>query len=302
MKLSTVTLFKNLKFSEGKYIHLEGDLLRRYQLSLLEIMEDIVAVCEEADIYYSLSGGSALGAIRHKGFIPWDDDIDIFILGSQRDSFLEKFEERFGDKYWLHSSHTPNYGMPIGRVRKKGTIFRGREDIDTEECGFFIDIFWIENAPDSKLLRTLHGTLCMGTGLLLSCRNFYKNRVLMKEIMEAHKEVRMTFRIKMFLGFLVSFLSLRRMTIITEAVYSLYKNNGSKYVTVPSGRKHYFGELYLREDMVQTRKVEFENHSWNVPLNVEKYLEMMYNNYLEIPKEEDRESHIILEIKFPNEV
>lgn len=74
------------------------------------------------------------------------------------------------------------------------------------------------------------------------------------------------------------------MTIITEAVYSLYKNNGSKYVTVPSGRKHYFGELYLREDMVQTRKVEFENHSWNVPLNVEKYLEMMYNNYLEIPK------------------
>ena len=54
--------------------------------------------------------------------------------------------------------------------------------------------------------------------------------------------------------------------------------------------------------MVQTRKVEFENHSWNVPLNVEKYLEMMYNNYLEIPKEEDRESHIILEIKFPNEV
>lgn len=76
MGLSTVSLFKNLKFSDEKYIHLEGDLLKRYQNSLLKIMEDIVSVCEEENIYYSLSGGSALGAIRHKGFIPWDDDMD----------------------------------------------------------------------------------------------------------------------------------------------------------------------------------------------------------------------------------
>lgn len=302
MGLSTVTLFKNLKFTGGRYIELEGDLLRKYQLCLLKIMKDIVTVCDEENIYYSLSGGSALGAIRHNGFIPWDDDMDIFLLGSQRELFLSKFQEKFGDKYWIHSARTPNYGMPIGRIRQKGTVLRGREDLDVDECGFFIDIFWLENAPNSIILRKLHGTLCLGTGLLLSCRNFYKNRVLMKEIMKDHKEVRTTFRIKLFIGFLTSFLTLRRATIITEAIYSMCKNNDSKYLTVPSGRKHYFGEMFLRKDMGYTRKATFEGYNWNVPLNVEHYLEVMYGDYMKIPKVEDRESHIILEIKFPNDI
>ncbi|MGT2811631.1 LicD family protein [Streptococcus minor] len=300
MGLSTVSLFKKIKFSDEKYIRLEGDLLRRYQQSLLTIMEDIVSVCEEENIYYSLSGGSALGAIRHKGFIPWDDDMDIFILGRQRELFLQSFEKKFGDRYWIHSAHTHGYGMAIGRIRKKGTILRGREDMDTEESGFFIDIFWIENAPDSKILRFIHGTMCMGVGLMLSCRNFYKNRILMREIMREHREVRTTFRIKIFLGFLISFLSLKKSTEITEAVYSLCKNNDTKFVTVPSGRKHYFGELFHRKDLTFTRKAEFEGYNWNVPVNVEKYLEIMYGDYMQIPNVEDRESHIILEIKFPD--
>lgn len=301
MGLSTVDLFKKLKFSDDKYIHLDGDLLRKYQLCLLDIMKDIVEVCENENIYYSLSGGSALGAIRHKGFIPWDDDMDIFILGSQRELFLKKFEEKFGDKYWIHSSHTVDYGMPIGRIRQKGTILRGREDVDIEECGFFIDIFWLENAPNSVAIRTIHGILCMGTGLLLSCRNFYKNRILMKDIMKEHKQVRTIFHIKMCLGFLTSFFSLKTWTIITENIYSMCKDDNSKYLTVPSGRKHYFGELFLREDMGETRKVDFEGYKWNVPRNVEKYLKVMYGDYMQVPAVEDRESHIILEIKFPEE-
>ncbi|HHG7464329.1 LicD family protein [Streptococcus pneumoniae] len=301
MGLSTVTLFKNLKFTDSKFIKLEGELLLKYQEYLLKIMEDIVTVCEEEGLYYSLSGGSALGAYRHKGFIPWDDDMDIFMLGSEREIFFQKFYQKFSDKYWIHNSQTPNYGMPIGRVRQKGTVLRGREDVGVEECGFFIDIFWLENVPNSKILRQLHGFLCMAIGLLLSCRNFYKNRQLMLEIMKEHKEIRLVFRIKLILGFLTSFISLRQFTRLTERIYSLCKNNESRYLSVPSGRKHYFGEMFIREDMQLTRKLNFEGHKWNVPNNIEHYLTVMYGDYMKIPAVEDRESHIILEISFPSE-
>lgn len=301
MGLSTVTLFKNLKFSDSKFIKLEGEILLKYQEYLIKIMEDIVTVCEEEGLYYSLSGGSALGAYRHKGFIPWDDDMDIFMLGSEREIFFHKFNQKFSDKYWIHNSHTPNYGMPIGRIRQKGTVFRGREDVGVEECGFFIDIFWLENVPNSKILRQIHSFLCMGIGLLLSCRNFYKNRELMLEIMKKQKEVRLVFGIKLVLGFLTSFISLKQFTRLTERIYSLCKNNESKYLSVPSGRKHYFGEMFLRDDMQLTRKLNFQGHEWNVPNNVENYLTVMYGDYMKIPAVEDRESHIILEISFPSE-
>ncbi len=126
-----------------------------------------------------------------------------------------------------------------------------------------------------------------------------KERML--EIMKEHKEVRLIFRIKLVLGFLTSFISLRQFTRLTESIYSLCKDNKSRYLSVPSGRKHYFGEMFIREDMQLTRKLNFEGHKWNVPNNIEHYLTVMYGDYMIIPAVEDRESHIILEISFPNE-
>ena len=122
----------------------------------------------------------------------------------------------------------------------------------------------------------------------------------MLEIMKEHKEVRTVFRIKLVLGFLTSFISLRQFTRLTERIYSLCKNNESRYLSVPSGRKHYFGEMFIREDMQLTRKLNFEGHKWNVPNNIEHYLTVMYGDYMKIPAVEDRESHIILEISFPS--
>ena len=77
---STVDQFKQQLNVDGA-VRLSGDLLKRYQQYLLEIAEDIISVCEEENITYHLTGGSALGAVRQGGFIPWDDDMDIDILG-----------------------------------------------------------------------------------------------------------------------------------------------------------------------------------------------------------------------------
>lgn len=300
--LSTVEAFKTLNTDSDQYVHLEGDTLRKYQEILLSIVTDIIDVCECENITYQLSGGSALGAVRHGGFIPWDDDMDINILGQQHKQFVYAFTEKYPNKYWVHTYNTPEYGLDISRIRLKKTISRTREDIDNCECGIYVDIFYMENVFDNSILRKIHGWFCMGFGLLLSCRNFYKNRNLMREFERSNPEIKKAFEFKIAVGRLLSFASVRRWAIITHGIYSLCKNNNSKYVSIPAGRKHYFGEMYLREDMVNTVKMPFEGHQWNVARGYDSYFKALYgSDYMTPPPPEKRESHVLLELKFPEE-
>jgi len=301
MKLATVEVFKNMNTDDGNYIHLEGELLRKFQLVLLDIAKDIIDVCDKYNVTYFLCGGSALGAVRHHGFIPWDDDMDIAILGDDFDRFITYFKITYGEKYWVHTWHTPEYGMTIGRVRLKNTICRGREDIGLEEAGFFVDLFKVENTYDSKVIRDIHGVFCMGAGFLLSCRNFYKNKDLMRDLEEKNPSVKSAFELKIGVGSTIRFASVKKWAEIVAGVNGFCRNSDSKYVTIPSGRKHYFKEMYKREDVIETVKMDFEGYQWAIPKNYDAYLKVLYGDYMQIPDEKDRESHILLELKFPDE-
>ncbi len=302
MGLSTVETFKHMNRDAADTLHMTGEDLKRYQQYLLKISEDIIGVCEESGIVYHLTGGTCLGAVRHHGFIPWDDDMDIDISGDQFDLLVSKLKEKYPDKYWIHTAQTHDYGMTVNRVRLKGSVFRGREDIGNEECGFFVDLIRMENVPNSKPLRYIHGFLCMSMGFLLSCRNFHKNRVLMKQLARDYPEFRKVYRIKASIGRLLSVLPLDWWTRATQGVYGMCHNRHSEYVSVPAGRKHYFGELRKRSDFFETTKCVFEGHAWDVPRDYDGYLRSMYGDYMKIPPETDREDHILLELKWPDPI
>ena len=298
--LSTVDQFKQV--NTAGTVMLSGDQLKRYQCYLLSIAEDIISVCEKENITYHLTGGTALGAVRHGGFIPWDDDMDIDILGSDFDRLEQAFLAEFSDKYWLHTYRKKNYGMLVNRVRLKNSVFRAREDSDNDECGFFVDIIRIENAFDNPALRFLHGLDCMRMGFLLSCRNYYCKRKSAIAMAGSNKRLVAALRVKIFIGMFISFRSLDKWAEKTQRCYSRCKNNRSEFVSVPAGRRHYFGELYRREDFVECEKVCFEGHMWNVPKNYDLYLGNMYGNYMETPEPDEREKHVLLEIRFPDEM
>ena len=303
MKLSTVDVFKTLKTNGEEYVHLEGDTLRKVQRVLQSMTEDIIQVLEANGIRYSLGGGTALGAYRHHGFIPWDDDVDLNILAEDFPLFLSAFKRAFPSKYSIQTWDTDEYGMAMGRVRLKNSVLRSREDMFSADCGFYVDLFPVENVPDSLILRTLHGTLCMAFGLLLSCRNFYKNRELMEQISTENPELKNTFRFKIRLGWFLSFASVRTWAQITHKIYHMCGNSQSKYISIPTGRKHYFGELYPRNGFVDTKPCLFEGNEWQVVHNIEDYLTCLYGpDYMTPPPKAKQEQHVLLELKFPEEL
>ncbi len=302
MNLSTFELFKNLKNVE-ETVEVSGENLRRLQKCLLGILHDIDSVCREHNIPYYLGGGTALGAVRHQGFIPWDDDVDINMTRKDFLSFAGFFKEKFKEKYTVQiPGETEGYTLLSGRIRLNGTVYRTRDDYPTDQnLGIFVDIFLIENTFDNALLRDIHGFFCLSFGFATSCRLFFKNRSVYKKLLSDSQESKRIYLIKSSIGLLFSFLPVSVWLKITDKVNGLSENTTSRWVSIPVGRKHYFGEMYERVGFLTPKQIKFEDLECSIPIGIDTYLTMLYGSeYMTPPPSETRETHIVFDLKFPD--
>ena len=160
--------------------------LQHLQKVILSIVKDIDVICRNNGIEYFLFGGSAIGAVRHKGFIPWDDDLDIIMDHNNYDKFIIICRKQLDqNKYYLQEGMV-DWPMLFSKIRLKGTYYEepGSYGEDKNKKGIFVDIFKLDNAPDSMLLRKWQ-YLC-GKYLLCYCllqRGYkeasYKKKLLM---------------------------------------------------------------------------------------------------------------------------
>lgn len=297
MGLSTVDAFKKIRSENA--ITLKDEELKALQNTLNGMLKDLAECCRRHNLQFIMGGGSCLGTVRHHGFIPWDDDVDVNMPRADHDVFVEVFEKEYGDRYWVHTPQkTDGYGLTLSRILLKGTSVRTREDFHNEECGAFIDIFVIENTYDNGLLRRIHGFHSMAAGFLQSCAKFRRDE---KELMELASSIedpderehyRKVFRTKIRIGQLTAFRSLDGWTRHCDRVYGRCKNSSSRYVTMPSGRGHFFRELYKREELLPGIPMAYEDTEYLVPAQYDRYLTRLYGDYMQIPSEDQREKHV----------
>lgn len=296
MGLSTFDILKHASMVEGS-IELDAEKLEALQCVLAGILRDVNEVCLKNSIPYVLGGGTCLGAVRHKGFIPWDDDIDINMTREGYRRFSRVFMEEYGDKYWLHDcDKTPGYDLAFPRIRLKGTVVRNRDDLENSECGACVDIFIIENAPNGGIVRKLHGLGSMGLGFVYSCRRFAAHADENIRLVEEDSAAFNTFRKKILLGKLFSFRSANAWTRTWDRWNALCKDADSDYITIPAGRKHYFGETQRRMDYLPASFGEFEEMEVPLPARTDVYMAALYgSDYMTPPPLDAREKHVFYE-------
>lgn len=295
--LQTNKAFRQVFANNDNLNSITDEQAAQLKLVLMEIMDDVAAVCERHGLTYYMTGGSALGAVRHQGFIPWDDDIDVSMFRKDYDLLRKYMNEEMSDKYWIqYIEDNPKFESNYMKIRKKDTRLVELFEPDPDHAGIFIDIFPIEDTYDNPIKRKLHGYRCELLLLICSCVRLIGLRDRILPYLEDKETVR-TVNVKCFIGKCFSFMSLHKWLVHTEHVLTKCKNSKSEFVTIPTGCNHYFGEMYHRTAFEPPKQVKFEDRTYNIMNDPHEYLSKMYGDYMKIPEGEP-ERHSILELKF----
>ncbi|MBQ8741133.1 MAG: LicD family protein [Clostridia bacterium] len=292
---SRKNVLNTIKTKSG-YIAVDDELRKTIQNSLLEMLVDIDKVCSENQIEFFLCGGSCLGAVRHSGFIPWDDDVDIAMTREAYMRFVEVFESNMCDKYILNA---PNYSKEsisrFPKVLKKDSVYITGDTTNIDLCKLYIDIFLLENVPENKFVRAVKGILCNGLEFISGQVHFIRYSTVDERKMYKEYDA-VSYYIRLCIGKLFSFLSVSTYNNLVDKVVQ-YKNEKSKLYGFPTGRKHYFGEILPRETFFPLIRLPFEGYMMPVPENYKRYLKNLYGNFMQIPDEDKREHHYIKKIQ-----
>lgn len=267
--------------------------LKKIQSIELDILKSFDKICKKNKLKYVLTGGTLIGAIRHNGFIPWDDDIDIAMPRNDYNKFIKIQEKELNkEKYYFQSIETEEEYSNIGaKIRRKNSVYKETlSSISRENQGIWIDIFPIDNISDNKILAFFTFTKMFYYKMLLS----YKLK---------NNPTTNSFSKKTLLNIIKlnsNFYSLKR---LKKKYFKLItKTNKKETKNVIN-----FGGVYLLKEKVPKEFInniiahQFENEKFNIPKNYNNYLTHIYGDYMQLPPKEKRKSnHFIEELKFPN--
>lgn len=255
---------------------------REIQAISLNILKEIKHVCDENKILYYLDAGTALGAVRHAGFIPWDDDVDICMTRSEFNRFVDVFDNNSKKYYKLLSLETDaKYSLPLPKVIDTRTKLSQTRQNEVSALGIYVDIFVYDNIPDDLDIRK---------------KAFeYQNKLQHQWSLFQYKVTKIN-GIKSFSRSILQKL-LKEFNI--QRYYALklnkYAQTYNKTTTNSIGSMTYVSqrekEIYSLDWFANGVDMKFEDDHFRVPQDFDSFLKIMYGDYMELPPAEQRVSH-----------
>lgn len=264
------------------------DEMQKLRQAQLMIANEIKRICDKYQIAYFLDAGSLLGAVRHNGFIPWDDDIDIGMCKRDYERFIEVAPEELEERFFLDNEYTNSQNPYVfSKVRLKGTTYIekiGNEGFRHNEI--FVDVFPYYYISDNLLVRKIEGTeMAILSQIIMSKAGYkvWKGQGLKK---------RLKFIPTDLLGAVCSAAFLRKQ------VHRLYtKHDHTEMLCVHAGSCYgywFFPEKILTE----LEEHIFENTYFTIPKNYDYFLTKAYGDYMTLPPKEKQITHQIQKLDF----
>ena len=266
---------------KNQIITLSDHELRKLQLNLLEMLIEIDRICRKYGVKYSIDGGTLLGAVRHKGFIPWDDDIDVIMRRKEYERFQKACKKDLDTTRFFLQDYTtdPYYRWGYEKIRRKGTeqVRIGQEHLK-QKTGLCIDIFVVDNVPDNVILRRPH---------LFAC--YVIRKLLYSEVGMKSAES----------GFMRGWYSFWYHAVPRDTVFhwrnciaekcNAKKTRLIRHMTYPYSRARY-GLPAVCFDKMQD--MEFEGYTFRAFQDYDRYLSALYGDYRKLPPKEQRTGHM----------
>lgn len=266
---------------------MEERIIKKIHNTEIEILNEIDRICKENEIRYFLIGGTLLGAVRHKGFIPWDDDLDIAMPREDYDKFTKIANKELSEKYIFDSiKNNKLYWLPFAKIRIKNTILEEKVMKSYKgNKGIWVDIFPLDNAKNQvSLVQTLKYKGIVILRYIISQKmDILENKTILKKVINKLSKI-----------FPIYFL-----TGLVEKIMMSNFNKKSDYFINYGSQYGIKKQTHLKSKYLPAIDIEFEGKMYKAPNDCNYVLTKIYgDNYMQLPPVEKRVTHNPIRIKF----
>lgn len=266
-------------------ISIDSTTLRQIQMIQLEMLIEVDRICKKHNIHYNIIAGTLLGAIRHGGYIPWDDDADIALLRPEYEKFREICKSELDNKrfYFQDDRNTRGYRWGYGKIRRKNTLFlREYQEHMPYKQGIFIDIFPLDNVSDNYFIRSLQNFECFCVRKVLWSK---VGKIAEKNIWKRHVYK------------LLDKIPENKVLIYYHKMIHRVNRKQTRMVRIllfPTPNNEYG---YYRCWYENSQDTIFEGNVFQGIKDYDSYLSFKYGNYMKLPPMEMRKAHPVSGIK-----
>lgn len=258
---------KNLETYKKQHI----DAIHKKELAILCAIRDL---CDKHNIDYWLDGGTCLGAIRHGGFIPWDDDIDIAMRKEDMERFIELAKKELPEGLFLQTRETdPSFNSPITKVRDTNSFMVEYSDELSKpyQKGLFVDIFPMIPYPNfsRRACKKIAKGYCKSNSILRKAHTYSWRSV----------------------AELFWFGAKRLIYLLAWKISCVILKKGKYYSNTLA--ENGYGIMHRTDSIFPVKPLNFEGEIFKAPANPDAYLTDLYGDYMQLPPEEKRKGHAV---------